>query len=124
MSIIPIRITLNSATGYRISLNGETIVEHSQKDMEFNTPLLKDHKMQCLELEGDITVESLMFDGIDTEYFVHHGFTSNGGRGNSDSEKIKYYFQTPIWRWYMDWRQHDNSTFRQLSKDHSGFLPL
>jgi hypothetical protein len=29
-----------------------------------------------------------------------------------------------VWRWYIEWKQHDNSTFRQLSKDHSGFLPL
>ena len=44
MSIIPIRFTLKAATDYTVLLNGETIVEHSQTTLEFNTPILKDPK--------------------------------------------------------------------------------
>jgi hypothetical protein len=124
MHSIPISFTIKSATAYQVVLNHEHIVEHSQATIEFETPLLKDHKMQCLEIRGDVAVERLVLDGIDTEYFVHHGFTSGDTRGNADSQCVRYYFQTPVWRWYMNWRQHDNSTFRQISKDHSGFLPL
>lgn len=124
MPNIPVSFIIKTATDYKVVLNDEHIAEHSQLTMEFETPQLKDHKMQCLEIRGNVTVERLVLDDIDTEYFVHHGFTSRGARGNSDQHCVKYYFQTPIWRWYMNWRQHDNSTFRQISKDHSGFLPL
>ena len=33
-------------------------------------------------------------------------------------------FEAPVWRWYIEWIQHDNSYFRKLSKNHQGFLPL
>jgi len=124
MSIIPIRFTLKVATDYAVLLNGETIVEHSQPAIEFTTPILKDHKMHTLDIRGNVQVESLWLDNIDTEYYTHHGFTSNGARGNTDSNNVRYYFQTPIWKWLLDWKQHDNSKYRLLSKDHTGFLPL
>ena len=124
MSIINVRYTLETTTGYRVLLNHEPILEHSQSTVEFTSPVLKDGRMHTLEFMGEISVKSLVLDGIDTEYFVHHGFTSNGGRGNADSRFVKYYFETPIWSWYLDWKQHDSSKYRLLSKDHSGFLPL
>jgi len=66
----------------------------------------------------------LILDGIDTDYFVHHGFTENKGRGNSGIEYVKYFFKTPIWQWYIEWTQNDNNTIRQISKTHQGFIPL
>ena len=74
--------------------------------------------------KGTIVVEQLILDGIDTEYFVHHGFTNNKGRGNAGLGWVKYYFRIPIWQWFIDWKQNDNSTFRQISKNHQGFIPL
>ncbi len=124
MSIVSIRFTLKTATDYTVLVNGENIVEHSQDTMEFNTAILKDHKMHSLDIRGDVQVESLVLDGIDTEHYIHHGFTSNGTRGNKDSTNVRYYFQAPIWKWYLDWKQHDNSKYRNISKAHSGFLPL
>ena len=124
MSIISIRFELADNTPYSINLDGYTVVEHSQKKLEFNSHVLKDHQTHALDIVGDVTVERLCLDGIDTDYFVHHGFTSNGTRGNTDTQRVRYYFRTPVWRWLLEWKQHDNSTFRQLSKDHSGFLPL
>jgi hypothetical protein len=124
MSSIPIRLELAKDAPYSVWLDGAKIVEHSQSKIEFHSQLLMDHKTHTLEIRGNVTVERLMLDGIDTEYFKYHGFTSDGARGNSDTKCVKYYFNTPIWKWYIEWRQHDNSTYRQLSKDHSGFLPL
>lgn len=124
MSIIPIRFELADMTPYSVCLDGEPVVEHSQARMEFNSHILKDHQTHCLDIMGDVRVERLELDGIDTDYFVHHGFTSDGTRGNTDRQRVRYYFRTPVWKWYIEWKQHDNSTFRQLSKDHSGFLPL
>ena len=124
MSIIPIRFTLKTATDYTVLLNDQTVVEHSQDSMEFSTWILKDHKMHSLDIRGDVQVESLVLDGIDTEHYIHHGFTSDGTRGNKDNKNVRYYFQTPVWKWYLDWKQHDNSKYRNLSKTHSGFLPL
>ena len=73
--------------------------------------------------EGQVTVERLILDGIDTEYFVHHGFNENKGRGNAGT-MVKYYFKTPIWQWFIEWKQNDNNTIRQISKTHQGFIPL
>ena len=69
MSIIPIRFTLKAATDYAVLLNGETIVEHSQPTLEFTTPILKDHKMHTLDIRGNVQIESLWLDNIDTEYY-------------------------------------------------------
>ena len=124
MSIITVRITLEAACDYTVLLNNETVVEHSQTMIEFNTPVLKDHRMHTLDIRGDVQVEGLILDGIDTEYYKHHGFTGNGTRGNKDNTNVRYYFQTPVWKWYLDWKQHDNSKYRNLSKAHTGFLPL
>jgi hypothetical protein len=124
MSIIPIRFTLEARTDYTVLINGENMFEHSQHTVEFNTPILKDHKMHTLDICGDVRVVNLTLDGIDTEYFIHHGFTTAGYRGNADPERVRYYFQTPVWEWYIDWKQHDNSKFRNISKTHQGFLPL
>ena len=124
MSIIPIRFELANRTPYAVWLDGEKMVEHSQPRLEFNSHLLKDHQTHCLDIVGNVTVESLHLDGIDTEYFVHHGFASDGARGNTDRQRVRFYFRTPVWQWLLEWKQHDNSTFRTLSKDHSGFLPL
>ena len=44
MSIITVRITLEAACDYTVLLNNETVVEHSQIMIEFNTPVLKDHR--------------------------------------------------------------------------------
>ena len=71
MSIIPIRFTLKTATDYIVLLNDQTVVEHSQDSMEFNTWILKDHKMNSLDIRGDVEVESLVLDGIDTEHYIH-----------------------------------------------------
>lgn len=124
MSIIPIRFELARATPYEVWLNGQKVVEHSQNVLEFDSMILKDHMTHELEIKGHVEVIRLWLDGIDTEYFVHHGFTPDRGRGNAHNQSVKYYFNTPVWRWYMEWHKHDNSTFRELSKDHSGFLPL
>lgn len=74
----------------------------------------------------DLSINKLVLDGIDTRYFVHHGFTSAGHRGNNvqNSGKIWYYFKLPIWQWYMDFIEHDNSYFRQISKAYSGFTAI
>jgi hypothetical protein len=124
MSIISVQFTLKTATDYTVLLDGETVVEHSQPTLEFNTPILKDHRMHTLDIRGSVQVESLVLDGIDTEYYTHHGFTSDGARGNSDNNNVRYYFQTPVWKWFLEWKQHDDSKYRLISKAHSGFLPL
>ena len=124
MSIINIRLEINTEDFYKIKLNDQPIVEHTQSTIEFTSPILKDHKFSWLDIQGKVTIESLKLDGIDTDYFIHHGFCSDGHRGNHDHKQVRYYFQTPIWEWYIDWKQHDNSKYRNISKDHSGFLPL
>ncbi len=75
-----------------------------------------------IEFKGPITINKLILDGIDTKYFIHHGFTDYG-RGNS-GKFVKYYFKAPIWEWIIDWTTNDNSTFRTISKINQGFLPL
>lgn len=124
MSIINIRLDIATEDFYKIKLNDQSIVEHTQSTIEFTTPILKDHKIHYLDIQGKVTVQKLILDGIDTEYYIHHGFASDGRRGNIDNTQVRYYFETPVWEWYIDWRQHDNSKYRNLSKDHSGFLPL
>ena len=124
MSIINIRLEINTEDFYKIKLNDQPIVEHTQSTIEFTSPILKDHKFSWLDIQGKVTIESLTLDGIDTDYFIHHGFCSDGRRGNNDDKQVRYYFQTPIWEWYIDWKQHDNSKYRNISKDHSGFIPL
>tara|TARA_B100001248_G_scaffold183281_1_gene139566 strand:+ start:3153 stop:3533 length:381 start_codon:yes stop_codon:yes gene_type:complete len=126
MSIINIRLEFYRVFDfYKIKLNDQLIIDDTTKYcVEFTTPILKDHKMHCLDLQGKVTVEKLILDGIDTDYFIHHGFCSDGNRGNHDNKQVRYYFQTPIWEWYIDWKQHDNSKYRNISKDHSGFIPL
>jgi len=76
-----------------------------------------------LMFKGTPTVTELQLDGIDTEYFVHHGF-SDFGRGNSGKQYVKYYFRTPVWEWFIDWKKNDNNAFRQISKVDQGFIPL
>jgi len=77
-----------------------------------------------ITFKGKVSIDKLILDGIDTDYFVHHGFTENKGRGNSGTEYVKYFFKTPIWQWYIEWTQNDNNTIRQISKTHQGFIPL
>lgn len=124
MSIINIRLDITTEDFYKIRLNDQAIVEHTQSTIQFTTPILKDHKMSWLDIQGKVTIDKLILDGIDTDYFIHHGFVSEGRRGNSDDKNVRYYFQTPVWEWYIDWKQHDSSKYRNISKDHSGFLPL
>lgn len=89
---------------------------------------LAQHKTHYIEFKsadgGQITVEKLILDGIDTEYFTHHGFIENSGRGNSSNSTVKYYFNVPVWDWFLTWKENDNSTTRMLSKTHQGFIPL
>jgi hypothetical protein len=89
---------------------------------------LAPHKTHYIEFKSNtkelITVKKLILDGIDTEYFIYHGFLPNSRRGNSSDSSIKYYFNLPIWDWFLNWKQNDNSTIRMLSKTHQGFIPL
>jgi hypothetical protein len=82
------------------------------------------YSWNTITFQGKVSIDSLILDGIDTEYFVHHGFTENKSRGNAGQEYVKYYFKTPIWQWFIEWKQNDNSTTRQISKTHQGFIPL
>ena len=86
--------------------------------------VLPTHKVNTLEFSGDVIVNKLILDDIDTEYFVHHGFTENPQRGNASKTCVKYFFKAPIWSWFLDWKQNDNSAIRELSKTHQGFIPL
>ena len=82
------------------------------------------YSWNTITFQGKVSIDSLILDGIDTEYYVHHGFTENKSRGNAGQEYVKYYFKTPIWQWFIEWKQNDNSTIRQISKTHQGFIPL
>ena len=103
---------------YKILLNGKEYT--GLKVIE----VLPTHKVNTLEFCGDVIVNKLILDDIDTEYFVHHGFTENPQRGNASKTCVKYFFKTPIWSWYLDWKQNDNAVIRELSKAHQGFIPL
>ena len=73
MSIINIRLEINTEDFYKIKLNDQPIVEHTQSTIEFTSPILKDHKFSWLDIQGKVTIESLKLDGIDTDYFIHMG---------------------------------------------------
>ena len=103
---------------YKILLNGK---EYTRLKV---IEVLPTHKVNTLEFCGDVVVNKLILDDIDTEYFVHHGFTENSQRGNASKTCVKYFFKTPIWSWFLDLKQNDNSTIRELSKTHQGFIPL
>ena len=121
---IPIQLEFKKSSDYKIILNNEIIVEHSQTSLGFDTAWLEPRRLQTLTINGDIEVTKLVLDGIDTGYFIHHGFVNGGFRGNQTTDTVTYYFQIPVWKWYIEWIQHDNSYFRKLSKAHQGFLPL
>tara|TARA_B100001057_G_scaffold449428_1_gene490585 strand:+ start:440 stop:814 length:375 start_codon:yes stop_codon:yes gene_type:complete len=121
---VPIQIDFKHKSNYKITLNQETVVEHSQASIGFDTHWLEPKRLQALTIHGNVEVSKLVLDGIDTEYFIHHGFVNGGYRGNQTTENLTYYFKVPIWRWYIEWIQHDNSYFRKLSQAHQGFLPL
>ena len=103
---------------YKILLNGK---ECTGREVIEVSPT---HKVNTLEFCGNVVVNKLILDDIDTEYFVHHGFTENSQRGNAGKTYVKYFFKTPIWSWYLDWKQNDNAVIRELSKAHQGFIPL
>ena len=108
-----------TATGVEsLWVNGEMVNQDTQK-IETHS----NRQWNELIFKGAPTVSELQLDGIDTKHFVHHEFT-NEGRGNSGSKFVKFYFKTPIWEWFIDWETNDNNAFRQISKDHQGFLPL
>jgi|TARA_B100000780_G_scaffold83997_1_gene57447 hypothetical protein len=97
--------------GEQVELDSQLIEVHSNR--QWNEIMFK----------GSATIYELQLDGIDTNYFVHHGFTDYG-RGNAGNKYVKYYFKTPIWEWFIDWETNDNNAFRQISKADQGFLPL
>lgn len=111
---------------YNILCNKKIILENINSDVKINKFDFEavEHKFNSITIQGNVVVTRLELDGIDTRYFIHHGFISNKNRGNADNNFVKFYFYTPIWKWYIDWLDNDNSSFRQISKDHSGFIPL
>jgi|TARA_R110002153_G_scaffold114065_1_gene256708 hypothetical protein len=123
---IPIKIDFKSnGKACKVLLNGETMATGKGPSIEFETPDLEPRRLQALTMVGEFEVEKLTLDGIDTQSFVSHGFVAGGHRGwKTKGGLITYYFQAPVWRWYIEWIQHDNSYFRKLSKNHQGFLPL
>tara|TARA_Y100001937_G_C7044520_1_gene296201 strand:+ start:505 stop:879 length:375 start_codon:yes stop_codon:yes gene_type:complete len=121
---IPIQIDFKSESDYKITLNQDTLVEHCQASIGFETPWLEPKRIHMLTITGDVEVSRLTLDEIDTAHFVHHGFVNDGLRGNQTKHTLTYYFQVPIWKWYIEWIQHEESYFRKLSKAHQGFLPL
>ena len=62
MSIINIRLEINTEDFYKIKLNDQPIVEHTQSTIEFTSPILKDHKFSWLDIQGKVTIESLTLD--------------------------------------------------------------
>lgn len=123
MHKIPVRIELESTEHYEILFNDQLILSQSGAMAEFELDV-SEHHFSNLMIRGSVRIDRLILDGIDTEYFVHHGFNPKGQRGNQSTEWVGYYFRAPIWKWYIEWKQHDNSPFREISKNHSGFLPL
>jgi hypothetical protein len=103
-------------------------LQTSVSNNSFTTGALAPHKTHFVEFRNTtnqlITVEKLFLDGIDTEYFIYHGFLPNSERGNANNQSVKYYFNIPIWDWFLNWKENDNSTNRMLSKTHQGFIPL
>ena len=122
-NIIPIGFEVTTQGEYKVILNGKEFTPKNWCNY-IETEVLPTHKLNTLEFCGDIVVNRLVLDQIDTEYFVHHGFTENSQRGNASKTCVKYFFKTPIWSWYLDWKQNDNSVIRELSKAHQGFIPL
>mgnify|MGYP007072156995 FL=1 len=128
MDSIPVVLEIDAQQNskYSILFNEKKLFEDITSDVKvnkFDVHAIK-HKFNSITIKGNVVVNRLELDGIDTRYFIHHGFTSNKNRGNADSIFVKFYFYTPIWKWYIDWINNDNSSFRQISKDHSGFIPL
>jgi hypothetical protein len=128
MDSIPVVLEIDAQQNskYSILFNEKKLFEDITSDVKvnkFDVHAIK-HKFNSITIKGNVVVNRLELDGIDTRYFIHHGFTSNKNRGNADNIFVKFYFYTPIWKWYIDWINNDNSSFRQISKDHSGFIPL
>ena len=121
---VPIQIDFKKESPYKILFNNEIIMEHSQKSIGFETTFLEPRRLHTLTIEGDVEIIKLFIDGIDTKHFIYNGFVNDGFRGNTTKGHVSYYFQVPVWRWYIEWVQHDSSYFRKLSKNHQGFLPL
>jgi hypothetical protein len=126
MYSIEIQFEVNSVNPIQVFLNDQP--QTKLINNSFTASNLSHHKTHYIEFKSDtkqlITVEKLILDGIDTEYFIHHGFLPNSGRGNASDSYVKYYFNLPIWDWFLNWKQNDNSTIRMLSKTHQGFIPL
>ena len=128
MDSIPVVLEVDAQQNskYSILFNEKILFENIASDVKinkFNVSAIK-HKFNSITIKGNVVINRLELDGIDTRYFIHHGFTSNKNRGNADNSFVKFYFYTPIWKWYIEWINNDNSTFRQISKNHSGFIPL
>jgi len=128
MDSIPVVLEIDAQQNskYSILFNEKKLFEDITSDVKvnkFDVHAIK-HKFNSITIKGNVVVNRLELDDIDTRYFIHHGFTSNKNRGNADNIFVKFYFYTPIWKWYIDWINNDNSSFRQISKDHSGFIPL
>jgi hypothetical protein len=128
MDSIPVVLEVDAQQNskYSIVFNEKILFENIASDVKinkFNVSAIK-HKFNSITIKGNVVINRLELDGIDTRYFIHHGFTSNKNRGNADNSFVKFYFYTPIWKWYIEWINNDNSTFRQISKNHSGFIPL
>lgn len=128
MDSIPVVLEIDAQQNskYSILFNEKILFENIAPDVKinkFNVNAIK-HKFNSITIKGNVVINRLELDGIDTRYFIHHGFTSNKNRGNADNNFVKFYFYTPIWKWYIEWINNDNSTFRQISKNHSGFIPL
>ena len=117
---IQIAFDVESQGEYKVLLNGNECSGTEVIPIE----VLPTHKLNTLEFCGDVVVNKLVLDNIDTEYFVHHGFIENSQRGNASKTCVKYFFKTPIWSWFLDWKQNDNSVIRELSKAYQGFIPL
>ena len=117
---IPIGFDVESQGEYKVLLNGKECSGMEVIPIE----VLPTYKVNTLEFYGDVVVHKLILDDIDTEYFIHHGFIENSQRGNASKQCVKYFFKTPIWSWFLDWKQNDNSVIRELSKAHQGFVPL
>ena len=115
---IKIEYTIQCTGDHEVLVNGHTLNSNGI------TQPLHIHKVNCLEVVGNVKVNKLILDGIDTEHFIHHGFVDESQRGNQATTHVKYFFRIPIWNWYLDWKQNDNSTIRQISKTHQGFIPL
>tara|TARA_R110000803_G_scaffold23081_2_gene56924 strand:- start:607 stop:978 length:372 start_codon:yes stop_codon:yes gene_type:complete len=114
---------LESSNPYEILVNERPVGIFDSPNGTLILESLDVPKINMIEFKGSVKINKLMLDGIDLEHFVFHGFMPNKGRGNQ-GESVKYFYQLPIWHWFLKWKEHDNSTFRELSKSHQGFVPL